>query len=244
MAKAHGKKARVYITGVDLSNYLRSAGTGAEQDLAESSGLAQDDKTFAVGMQGGKLSLDGMFGADSAGGTSQIADVLEEVFGVSELHAIHLPQGDGFGNRAKLFSGKQSSVEITTPYSDVGKISGEATSDIGIKSGLVHHASGKEVASGNSAELDAGAASANGGLAIVQVFDVSGGGANTLTVKIQDSPDDSVWADLITFTATRAGEFAEARVLAAGSAVDRYTRCLWTLSGGDATFHASFARIP
>jgi len=185
-----------------------------------------------------------MFGADTAGATSQIADVLEAVFGESEINAVHLPQGDGFGNRANLFSGKQSSIEVTTPYSDVGKISGEASSDIGIKAGLVHHASANEVAGGNTAELDAGAGSANGGVAIVQVFDVSGGGANTLTVKIQDSADNRTWADLITFTAVTAGEFAELRALAAGSAVDQYTRCLWTLSGGDATFHASFARIP
>lgn len=245
MAKGHGKKAKVYLTGVDISTYLKSASTGGDQDTADSSGLSQDDKTFVLGMQTGKASLDGMFGAKGkeAGEVSQIADVLEAAFGVSPLTLCHLPQGDGFGKRANILAGAQSSVEISTPYSDLGKISGALTSNIGVSGGLTLHESKQEVAGGNGEGLDLGAApvkTEHGGVGSLQVFAVETG---PFVCKIQHSADNITFADLITFVSVSAGEKAEAIVLPQGTEVKRYIRALWTLTG-KATFHAAFCRNP
>lgn len=246
MPKAHGRKARVYVTGVDISNYLKSAGSGGDQDLADSSGLGQEDKTFVVGMQAGKLSLDGMFGAKGkeAGEVSQIADVLEAAFGVSPINVGHLPQGDGFGNRVNILAGALSTVEVSTPYSDIGKISGALSSNIGFSVGASLHASAQETAGEKKSEgLDLGATpvkTEHGGVGLLQVFAVETG---PLVVKIQHSADNITFADLITFASVSAGEKAETVVLPQGAEVKRYVRALWTLTG-KATFHASFARNP
>lgn len=246
MAKGHGKKAKVYVTGVDISNYLKSAGAGGDQDLADSSGLGQDDKTFVIGMQTGKATLDGMFGAKGkeAGEVSQITDVLEAAFGVSPITLCHLPQGDGFGNRVSIVSGNQSTVEISTPYSDVGKISGELSSNIGFNVGATLHALAQETAGEKKSEgLDLGAApvkTEHGGVGVLQVMAVETG---PLAAKIQHSADNITFTDLITFTSVSAGEKAEAIVLPAATEVKRYVRVLWTLTG-KATFYAAFCRNP
>lgn len=243
MAKAHGKKARVYVSGLDISTYLKGASTGGSQDLADSTGLGTDDKEFLVGMQDGKISLDGMFAASAGeeGDPKQIADVLEEALGQTPLAVVHLPQGDGFGNRAKLVDGNQSSVEISTPYSDVGKMSGEISSNVGLKSGQVLHPKEDEVeGEDNSLGLDGTEKSEAGGLGVLEIFAVDEGA--TLEVTIQHSADNETFVDLIAFTPVEAGELAEAKMLSASAEVKRYVRALWVLSGGGASFHTSFAR--
>jgi hypothetical protein len=247
MAKGHGKKARIFVGGVDISNYLKSAASSGSQDLADSSGLNQDDKTFVVGMQEGGMTLDGMFGAKGkeAGEASLIADKLEEVFGNGAIDCVHLPQGDGFGNRAIFVSGKQSSVEITTPYSDVGKISGEVSSDVGMNSGQVLAPLAQIEAEFKGTVLDNGVTLAetfHGGCAQVHCSAIVS--TPTLVVKVQHSSDNVTFSDLITFTSILAAEKSQTIALAPGTAVKRYVRALATVAGGKATFHLSFARNP
>lgn len=243
MAKAHGKKARVFVGGVDISNYLKSAGASGGADLADSSGLNMDDKTFVVGMLEGGMSFDGMFGAKaSEEDVGLIADKLEELFGSGALDCLHLPQGDGFGNRAQFVSGKANSIEITTPYSDIGKIAGEVISDIGFNAGVVLAALAQIEAEAKGTGVDNAAATNNGGAAQLHVTAISG--EPTLTVKVQHSSDNVTYADLITFTNVTAAEQSESKALALGTEVKRYVRSLATISGGKATFHLSFARNP
>lgn len=246
MAKAHGKKAKVYVTGLDISSFLKSASSGGDQDLADASGLGDNDKTFLVGLQSGKASLDGMYSAKGkeAGEASQITDVLEAAFGVGPINITHLPQGDGFGTRANMLMGNQSSVEISTPYTDLVKISGDVQSNVGFNVGFTLHENKQEAAGGNGEPIDNGAAiikTEHGGMGMLQVFAVEAG--KTATVKIQHSADNVTFVDLITFGAVTAGEKAEAVVLPQSTEVKRYIRVLWTATG-KATFHAAFCRNP
>lgn len=244
MAKAHGKKARVYGGGIDLSSYLRMAKRGGDQDLADASTFADNDKTFVAGMQSGTLAIEGIYNARAkAEDAQQIADLLDAQLGVSELIAVHLPQGDGFGNVAYGFVGNSNSIEVTSPYDDVVKITGEAQSNIGFKSGRSLVPKEEKAASGESAAIDNGAAGSptkSGGVGILQVFGISAG--KKLDVKIQHSVDNITFVDLITFASVEAGEAAQGIVLPNATTVNRYVRAKWTLSGGSSTFHASFAR--
>lgn len=61
--------------------------------------------------------------------------------------------------------------------------------------------------------------------------------------KVQHSVDNSVWADLVTFTNVTAGPVAERIVVAAGTTVNRYTRHIGTVTGaGSITPFAGFSR--
>jgi hypothetical protein len=79
----------------------------------------------------------------------------------------------------------------------------------------------------------------NGGAGIQAVSQYAG--FSGVVGKIQHSPDDSTWADLITFVNVTAAPGA-ARVTAAGT-VDRYTRYTRDVTGsGSFTPFVSFAR--
>lgn len=248
MAKKHGKNAKVYVGGVDISNYLKSAGVAGTRDLADSSGLGDNDKSFVVGMNDGKMTLDGMFGAKGkeAGEVSQIADVLENLFGTGVLNATYMPQGDALGNAAKLIQGPGDHIEVTTPYNDVGKIAGSITSNIGLGAGLILKPRAKVIESKEETAIDNGAAvikTEHGGEALLHVFSVSAG--KTLVVKVQHSADNITFADLITFTSVvgATGEVSELKQLSEVTEVKRYVRALWTLTaGGEAFFQVAFAR--
>lgn len=249
MAKGHGKKAKVYVSGIDISSYLKSASSGGSHDLADSSGLGNEDKEFLLGMQEGKLSIDGMYSIrtkaeEEALAPSQIANVLEAAFGTSPIVAGHMPQGDAFGSKCLIIPGAQSSVEISTPYSDVGKIAGELTSNMGISSGVVLKPLAVAAATGEGEKLDLGAApvkTEHGGVGMLQVGKFETG---NIVVKIQHSPDNVTFTDLITFTAVTASEKAEAIALPSTTEVKRYVRAIWTHAAGNATFHVAFARNP
>jgi hypothetical protein len=93
------------------------------------------------------------------------------------------------------------------------------------------------VATLTGASVDNGASSANGALAHLHVTVSSGG---TWTLKVQDSANDSDWADLITFSADGSAVTAE-RGDVAGT-VDRYLRALYTRTSGSLTACLTVAR--
>lgn len=85
---------------------------------------------------------------------------------------------------------------------------------------------------------DNGASTLNGGHANLHV-NVSSGG--TWLFKVQHSPDDAAWADLLTFTLNGSVVGSEQKAAASGL-VDRYTRLLATRTSGTVTPIVTFAR--
>lgn len=243
MAIKHGRRARGYVGGVDLSGFLKDVGTASDRDMADSSSFGDDDRTFVSGQRGGTLSLGGMFSArvDDLD-PQEIADTLDAAFEDAEgaVIACQLPQGDTNGNVAKCIEGHISSNPVSSPNGDIVSINGELTSDVGVERCVVLHAKGEETSDDNGNGLDQTASSVEGAAGYLQVFDV--GGSGTLTVKIQHSADNSTFADLITFTAQTAGEVAERKAIAEGVTINRYVRALWTLDSGDAVFFVCFSR--
>ena len=77
------------------------------------------------------------------------------------------------------------------------------------------------------ASRDNGAATSNGGVAYLQALTAPA--TDTYEVKCQDSPDDSTWADLCTFSADGSTVTAERQTFS--GAVDRYERATATRTG-------------
>ena len=79
--------------------------------------------------------------------------------------------------------------------------------------------------------VDNGASSADGAYGVLHITQSAGAmGTNNWEVKIQDSANDSTWADLITFTAD--GSSATAEWGSVAGTVDRYTRVVMTKTAG------------
>jgi hypothetical protein len=85
--------------------------------------------------------------------------------------------------------------------------------------------------------VDNGAATTNGALGHLHIPATAAG---NWSVKIQDSPNDAAWADLITFVAD--GSVITAEQKTAAGTVDRYTRALVTRTGGTTTFWIALVR--
>jgi hypothetical protein len=103
--------------------------------------------------------------------------------------------------------------------------------------GRVVQAKGAVTDTGNGASIDDDAQTAAGAHAILHVFATSSG---DFEFKIQDSPDDSAWADLITFTLD--GSAIGSEYLTVTGTVDQYLRLVRTRTAGSATISATIAR--
>ena len=75
--------------------------------------------------------------------------------------------------------------------------------------------------SGSQASKDDAASTSYGLMAILHIFDI---GSGTPTVVIEDSPNNSTWATLVSFAAVAAGSDPTAERVVVNGTVDRYLR--------------------
>jgi hypothetical protein len=229
-----GKDARVYVSGFDLSAYFNDAGFEAVIAMLYTTVFtnAGGAKTYKPGRVDATASAAGLWMGDVA--ESDV--VLAAALGVAGTW-LYLPAGDGNGKTAKGFASINSAYKVTTPVAGLVGASAAAQSTSGSDQLLVEHPYATESAGGSGTGINNAAASSAGGVGIVEVLAVTGGGS--LVVKIQDSADGITYADLLTFT-TATGRTSERKTVA--GTVRQYTKCLWTLSAGTASFIAAFGR--
>jgi len=235
MAAVHGRKTRVYINGYDLTGFYRKAESELTREVAESTVFNQDDKTYLPGLRDATASLEGLYD----GATDGIAEVLHAALSADPTLLVVCPQGDALGNVAHGLSALATKYALDASKDDIVTLSNEVQSSAGRDRLLVQHALGSEVASGQSASIDNGAASTNGGVGYLHVPDIAG--ITNLAVIIEDSADNSSWATILTFAGVTADRGRE-RVEITGT-VRRYTRARWTFTGtGSAQFWTGFGR--
>lgn len=239
----HGKTAKMYVNGFDISTWLTKAGTAEKADVAEASVLGTTDKQYMNGMAEGSISGDGFWddtGTGPAGG-----GVMGSAFLVDPVLLTFMPQGDGFGKPATGMLAPATDFSVDTDTGNVGAFSFAATSRIGFDSGDVLHQLQAEGAGGSGVALDGVLPTANGLDSYLQVTAKTGVGA--LVVKTQHSPDNVTWTDLCVHSTITAfnhnAEYISSFVLAPTGAIFRYTRALWTLASGSATFSLVATRL-
>ena len=92
---------------------------------------------------------------------------------------------------------------------------------------------------GSKASTDDGASSSAGAAAILELVDTDSG---TPTVIIEDSPNDSSWSTLISFTAVAAGNEPTAERKTVSGTVNRYLRITTTGTFSNADFAIAYRR--
>lgn len=126
MAKAHGKKGKLKVKDAggtlrDISEYLTNAGLPRDVDLAETSGLGQNDKTFVAGLRGGTIPVDGSW-------DPTIDGYLAGLLGFEPaVEFQYFPAGEGTGNVKYSGSVLLGSYESNSDLGSAGKITGAFT---------------------------------------------------------------------------------------------------------------------
>lgn len=233
----HGKKAKVFANGYNVSGYFNSVTVSGEADTAEVSTLGSDDKAYIAGMKDATISLEGFY----AGGVGDIDELLESWLGTTTTWTVVMTD-DSTGALAYMVKAVDTTYEVGAEIGAAVSVSAEGQVTGGREAGRVLHALAARTATGTGTSVDNGA-STSGGLAAYLHVTSASGTTPSLVVKVQHSADNSTWVDLATFAAKTTSNTYE-RVEVTGT-VNRYLRASYTISGTSPsfTFHLAAARL-
>jgi len=103
-----------------------------------------------------------------------------------------------------------------------------------LSAGKITHSSAS-----SSASRDDGASSSKGAIAVVEIVDTDSG---TPTIVIEDSPNDSSWSTLISFTAVASGSEPKAERKTVTGTINRYLRITTTGTFSNCDFAVAYRR--
>ena len=233
MPFVHGKGSAVLVDEFDLSAFLNSVDAAATADTAEVTTFGNSAKSYIAGTKDATISLGGFFD----GAASAVDEVLQAALGGSALISV-CPAGVAtIGNRCSLADCITTSYTVTAAVADAVTVAAEAQVTGGLLPGVVLASLVARTATGQTAAVDNGASTAAGAKAFLHITAFTG---TNVTVKVQESPDNSTWADMITFTQAT-GVTSESGT-AAGT-VDRYLRVDISGTFTTVTFAVTIARL-
>lgn len=227
--KAHARRSRVYINGIDASPYFNSADVNTSADNADSSGFGQDWKTALPGMKGGTMKLGGFLDAEVPGVTSRLEDALGAEGAspiVSFVHEQAVLDSAGWSMAAI-----ETSLALSAAIADISKASADFTNDSAVDRTRTVAAGGGTLTpsanGGTTTAANGGTATTLGAVGILQMFATSG---NPVVLIEHSANGTSGWATLIPFAAMNA---PGAQRVAVTGTVQPYKRA--TVTGGSAT---------
>ena len=235
---AHGKNVNVFINEFDFSTYFNDVSATSTVETSEVSAFGSSAKEYIVGLLDGTVSLSGMFDGTATGTDVVFSAVLGST---TKQNVIVAPSGHSNGATAIVLEADDTSYEVSGAVADVVQTSAEFQSSDGVEHGKILSSGAAISATGNGTSVDNTAASTNGGVGFVSVPTNTRNG--NITVKVQQSADNSTFTDLITFTVVTSTQKTFQRVEVTGT-VARYLRVNYTVAGstGSATPVVAFAR--
>jgi len=236
---AHGKNVNVFVNEYDFSAFFNDVSATSTVETSETSAFGSSAKTYIVGLQDGTVSLSGMFDGTAVTGTDVFFSAA--LSSATKLNVIVAPSGHSNGANAIVLEADDTSYEVSGAVADVVQTSAEFQSSDGVEHGKILSSGSAISATGNGTSVDNAASSANGGVGFVSVPTNTRNG--NITVKVQQSADNSTFTDLITFTVVSSTTKTSQRVEVTGT-VARYLRVNYTVAGstGTATPVVAFAR--
>jgi hypothetical protein len=189
MAFTHGKNAKLYANGYDLTTFFKSVESAGEAETADSTGLGGSDHTHIVGHGSATISGEGMVDNTAAAAHP----VLTAALGSSNIPVVHLPAGDTLAAFGLAIKAHETKYAVPVVIDDIVKCSFEAISNVGLDPVQVCHALGAETTTGDKTAADGGAATTTGWRAYFQVTAFTG---TNCTVKLIDSANNSTFADV------------------------------------------------
>lgn len=237
----HGKGVAVFIDQYDFSAYFKDLTNSNTVETAETTAFGDSAKKYIVGLKDGGVTLSGYFESTDSTGTDQyFASVLGST---TNQKVIVAPEGHSNGARASMLISNATSYEVSGAIADVVGANAEFQSTSGVDHGVILSSGSAVTSTGNGTAVDNSASSSNGGVAYLSIPTNTRNG--NITIKVQQSADNSTFTDLVTFTTVTSTQKTSERVeVAAGTSVARYLRVSYTVAGstGSATPTVAFAR--
>ena len=230
---AHGKNVNIFVNEFDFSTYFNDVSASSTVETAEVSAFGSSAKSYIVGLQDGTVSLSGMFDGTATGTDVVFSSVLGSA---TKQLVVVAPSGNSVGANAIVLEADDTSYEVSGAVADVVQTSAEFQSSDGVEHGKILSSGTAISSTGNGTS-----ASTNGGVGFLSVPTNTRNG--NITVKVQQSADNSTFTDLITFTEVTSTQKTSERVEVTGT-VARYLRVSYTVAGstGSATPVVAFAR--
>lgn len=235
MPRSHGKDTRVLVNNAHLSVSISGWRYEHRRLLSDVSVLTSNGEQFIPGQLGGSLGINGVF--DSAVGDI-VATMNTAATTEGGLLITAFPETPAVGSFAVFGEGNISARDYPAPVKDAVRVDITGTPNDGLDMGRTLHVLGAETADGNSTNVDNAASSAGGAVATLHVTVYTG--FTNVVFKVQHSPDNSAWSDLITFTTVTGTTWQRSAVT---GTVNRHLRAFWDVTGsGSATFAMVCAR--
>lgn len=234
MVDVPGKNTRILIAQYDVSGQYRAWEVARQRTMLHTTPLRQDDKRYLAGLGEATLTLDGFF--SSGVGESDV--LVDAAMDGEPLVVTVSPEGaTAIGQRAQLLHARQEGAPFSADVESYVKLVTNRRADGAAAGGVVLKEFDAETSTGNLASVDNAASSAFGAVGHLHVTAFTGTSA---TIRITDSTDNSIFADLIVFTAVTAP--TSQRLTAVGT-VDRYARVQITGTFSSVTFAVGLARL-
>lgn len=230
MTKTSGIGANLYVNGYDLSGDVGMVSAIHQQaNLLDVTPINKTAMVRIEGLKDGNIAFTAFFD-DAAGAAHPVLSAL----GSGDKYVAFVQDPSAVGKACALVVGKQ--VDYSGTRGNDGSlafnIEVQSSDAEGLRWGSTLTAGAQtDTGAGNGTSVDNGAATAFGAIVELQVFSFTGTDA---TVKIQDSANNSAWADLsgAGFTQITAGPTYQRIQLGAAATVRQYVRAVVSTSAG------------
>jgi len=233
-----GNTGRVLANEVAVSGTVAGYAVSHSRAMGDTTVLLDSGNRFVPGLMSGTLTLRGP--QDSTG--QSLHAEIEAAKGVdNNLLLTVCPYGTAIGLFSITAVGDLSEHTVDASVSDAVGFSMTTTADESCDMGFIVHALGAETVDGNGTAVDRGSGSTTTGGGVAALHATAYSGLTNAAIKVQHSTDNSVWADLTSFT-TITAIGSERKTLAAGTTINRYVRVVTDVTGtGSVTFLVAFS---
>lgn len=237
---AVAKKISFLANGVDLACALKSFEPTAEVEVLDATVLCGDYQRFVPGFKNGEMAAAGVWEYDSVL-SDKIHDVMSEAFTTGDEQIITASFGEiAVGGTALLMNAFNRNYGIETENGALIMVNLELQAYQAVDFGRWHMSEQIDEGTVNGASVDSGASSANGGILHGHLQNDD---ATDVDIKVQHSSNNVTWVDLASLPTLSAVREAGFIVVPKGTTVNRYTRVVAEVAGGNTVLvSAAFAR--
>lgn len=225
--KSSGLGDNFYLSGYDISGDIGSISTSGGPALLDVTGIDKSAYERIGGPRTGGMSWQAWFNPASDRAHDRLSNLP-----TTDVHCTYF-RGTTLGNPAACMVAKQINYDGSRGADGTFTLSVEAQSNAyGLEWGRSLTAGVRtDTAATNGSSIDTTASASFGAQAYLQAFAMTG---TDVTVKIQDSADNSTFADVtgLSFTQLTAGRAAERLATANNATIRRYLRAVTVTTGG------------
>ena len=235
MAKQTGLADAFYIDGHDLSGDITSVDTvSATKAVIETPTIGKSAMERLAGLGDGEITFTSWFDD----GTNLLHDAVSGL-PTTDVTAIYC-RGTAADSPVAMLVAKRINYDYTRGQDKTLTANVQCLGNgNGMEWGVLFAAEATQSSAGSTSSKDDGASTSNGLAAVLQITDINSG---TPTFKIQDSPNDSDWTDLVSFSAVANGNEPSAEGVTVTGTVNRYLRITSTGTFSNAKFIVAYRR--